>query len=98
MNSISNMFKYSIVEDDIEIEYEFPTQTVSFKKDGVAKNVQLIFCNDDFRYPPCNYYFIPASGGVVFIKTRNKQIAQAAIDAWIGKVNFYKVRVLANKK
>ena len=58
MNSISNMFKYSIVEDDIEIEYEFPTQTVSFKKDGVAKNVQIIFCNDDFRYPPYNYYFI----------------------------------------
>lgn len=95
-------FKYTAIECDgvceKEIEYEFPVETVVYKSKGVTKKVDVIVCDGYIRQPPSNFYFVPAAGNSLFIKTRSKTIAQETIDAWCGKKNFYKVRVFTNKK
>jgi len=53
--------------------------------------------DDDF-IPPSAYYFLPATGDVIFLKTRDRAKAQELCDEWSGVKGKYVIRAIKNVK
>ena len=53
--------------------------------------------DDDF-VPPSAYYFLPATGDVLFLKTRDRATAQELCDEWSGVKGKYVIRAIKNVK